>query len=167
MTGYLRMLAQTAALAVLCAAVAGLSGWPTYSQLPSDTALLKLSFTHGSKRGAGCHRRTAEELAKLAPNMRKAIECPRTRPPVYVELDVDGLNIYRASLPPSGLSGDGPSRVYRRFTLSAGAHQIAVRMRDSAESEGFDYARSGDVLLSANQSFVVDFRPDAGGFSFE
>jgi hypothetical protein len=94
------------------------------------------------------------------------MDCPRTRGNVHVELDIDGQTVYRAALPPSGISGDGPARVYRRFIVSSGPHTIAARLRDTPRTEGFDYARSIDVVLTADQSFVVDFRPDARGFVF-
>jgi hypothetical protein len=166
MTAFARPLAQVAVLFALFAAVAAFSDWPRYQQLAADTAVIKLSFTHGSSRQADCRRRTAEELAKLPPNMRKPFDCPRSRGDVYVELDIDGQPVYRASLPPSGLSRDGPSRVYRRFVVSAGTHSIAARMRDTARTEGFDYVKSGEVILAAGQNFVVDFRAEANGFIF-
>jgi hypothetical protein len=40
-------------------------------------------------------------------------------------------------------------------------------MRDTPRTEGFDYMKSGNVVLAANQSFVVDFRAEAGGFVFQ
>jgi hypothetical protein len=167
MIAWIRLLGQILVLTVLFAVVAVFSDWPRYRQLAPETAVIKLSFTHGSNRKAECRRRTAEELARLPPNMRKPLECPRRRGAVYVELDVDGRSLFRASLPPSGISGDGPSRVYQRFVVPAGAHAIAVRMRDTPRGEGFDYVKSGEVLLAANQNFVVDFRAEAGGFVFQ
>jgi hypothetical protein len=125
-----------------------------------------LSFTHGSNRQAECRRRTPEELAKLAPNMRKPLDCPRRRGPVYIEFDLDGQTIYHASLPPSGISGDGPSRLYKRFVVPAGSHTLEVRMRDTPRREGFDYATSGAIVLAADDNFVIDFRSEAGGFVF-
>jgi hypothetical protein len=151
-------------MTALVAVVALLSDRPLYHPIPAHTAVIKLSFTHGSNREAECRRRTPEELAKLPPNMRKPMECPRSRNPVYVELEVDGQAIYRASLPPSGLSGDGPSRVYRSFLVPAGPHSVAVRMRDTPRPEGFDHTKSGEVVLAAGDNFVVDFQ--AGSFVF-
>jgi hypothetical protein len=49
-----------------------------------------------------------EEIAKLPPNMRRPLDCPRGRRPIYVELDVGHQVSYRASLPPTGIAGDGP-----------------------------------------------------------
>lgn len=164
MTRWARVAAQFAAMAAMVAAVAQLADWPVYRQIPAHSAVVKLSFTHGSNRQTECRRRTPEELAKLPPNMRKPLECPRTRGPLYVEFDVDGQTIYRASLRPSGLSGDGPSRVYQRFVVPAGPHTVAVRMRDTARAEGFDHVKSGEVVLAAGDNFVIDFQ--AGTFVF-
>ncbi len=166
MNVWLRRTAQAAVWAVVCLIVAAFANWPDYRQIPAQSAVIKLSFTHGSNRQAECRRRTQEELAKLPPNMRKPLECPRTRSPVYVELDIDGRTIYQASLAPSGLSGDGPARTYQRFIVGAGSHRVAARMRDTTRREGFDYEKSGEVVLVADQNFVIDFRPEAGGFVF-
>jgi hypothetical protein len=167
MTAWVRTLGQVLVLTILFAMAAIFSDWPRYRQLAPETAVIKLSFTHGSNRQAECRRRTAEELAKLPPNMRKPLECPRRRGGVYVEFEIDGQPLLRASLPPSGLAGDGPSRIYQKFVVPTGAHSVAVRMRDTPRTEGFDYAKSGNVVLAANQNFVVDFRAEAGGFVFQ
>jgi hypothetical protein len=167
MTAWVRMSAQVLMLTAFIALVAAFADWPRYRQLPPETAIVKLSFTHGSNRQAECRRRTAEELAKLPPNMRKPLECPRRRGAVYVEFELDGRPLLRASLPPSGLSGDGPSRIYEKFVVPVGAHSVVARMRDTPRTEGFDYMKSGNVVLAANQSFVVDFRAEAGGFVFQ
>jgi hypothetical protein len=98
--------------------------------------------------------------------MRRVQDCPRARRPIYVELDVDGRNIYSASLPPTGIAGDGPSRVYRRFVLPARAYDVAVRMRDTARTEGFDHERRGSVELSPDQMFVIDYQSESGSFMF-
>jgi hypothetical protein len=74
--------------------------------------------------------------------------------------------MFQASLPPSGIAGDGPSRVYERFVLPAGRHDIAVRMRDTRRSEGFDHARRERVELAEDQLFVIDYRPASGEFVF-
>ena len=110
--------------AVVYSAVALLLGYfssaPAYAPVPPDQALIKLSFMHGAQRRGDCRRLSPEELAKLAPNMRKATECPRERLPVTVELELDDQLLYAATLPPTGLSGDGPSRAYRALRRVAG-----------------------------------------------
>jgi hypothetical protein len=161
-----RIAAQIVVFTALSAGAAALADWPRYHQLSPGRAVVKLSFTHGSNRQSECRRRTPEELARLPPNMRKPLECPRTRGPVYVELDLDGRTVYRASLPPSGISGDGPSRLYERFVVPSGPHTVEVRMRDTPRREGFDYAKSAPIVLAAEDNFVIDFRDEAGGFVF-
>jgi hypothetical protein len=162
----LRLAGQLAVIVALFAGVATLADWPIYRQTPRDTGIVVLTFVHGADRRAQCRRRTPEELAKLPLNMRKVEECPRGRQPVYVELDVDGRSLFRADLPPAGIAGDGPSRVYQRFVLPAGPHDIAVRMRDTQRTDGFDHARAERVDLAADQMLVVDFRAESGAFVF-
>jgi len=162
----LRLAGQFAVIVALFAGVAALSDWPTYCQIPGNSGVLLLTFVHGADRKAECRLLTAEEIAKLPPNMRRVQDCPRVRRPIYVELDVDSRNVYQASLSPTGIAGDGPSRVYRRFVLPAGKHDVAVRMRDTSRTEGFDHERRDSVEFSPDQLFVIDYRPESGSFVF-
>ena len=162
----LRIVGQFIVIAALFAGVAALSDWPSYGQIPKDTGVVMLTFVHGADRKGECRRLTPEEIAKLPPNMRRVQDCPRGRRAIYVELDVDGRTVYQASLAPTGIAGDGPSRVYQRFVLPAGPHDVAVRMRDTARAEGFDHERSERVELSPDQMLVVDYRPESGSFVF-
>jgi hypothetical protein len=166
MIAWMRSAGQIAAFTAVLMLVAAFSDWPRYRQIPANSAIVKLSFAHVADRVSACRQRSKEELEKLPPNMRNPLECSRKRRDVYVELDIDGRTIYRASLQPSGLSGDGPARAYERFVVAAGRHGIAVRLRDTERSEGFDHVKSGEITLGSNQSFVVDFRREAGGFVF-
>ena len=127
---------------------------------------MMLTFVHSADRRGECRRLSPEEIAKLPPNMRRVQDCPRGRRPIYVELDVDGRNIYRASLPPTGIAGDGPSRVYQRFVLPARTYDVAVRMRDSARQDGFDHERRDRIAMAPDQLFVIDYRPESGEFIF-
>jgi hypothetical protein len=94
------------------------------------------------------------------------MDCPRERRPLLVELELDGEILYRDELPPSGLAGDGASTAYRKFPVAAGSHQLVARLRDSRREEGFDYVKSAEVTLAPQQNFVIDFRPEFGGFLF-
>jgi hypothetical protein len=162
----LRLLGQFVVIAVLFAGVAWLSDRPTYRQIPEGTGVMMLSFVHSADRRGECRRLSPEEIAKLPPNMRRVQDCPRARRPIYVELDLDGRNVYRASLPPTGIAGDGPSRVYQRFVLPARKYDIAVRMRDTARAEGFDHERHDKIDFAPDQLFVIDYRPESGEFIF-
>jgi len=63
---------------------------------------VRLSFSHGAKPSAPCRERTDEELAKLPPNMRVRLECPRERSPVRVEIEMDGKLLYDNTGPAGG-----------------------------------------------------------------
>jgi hypothetical protein len=161
----LRLIGQ-AAFYLAFVAVIGYGTTATFQHFPPDRALIKLSFTHGAARQTNCHRLTAEELAKLPPNMRRPVACARGRLPIFAELIVDGGTLLSASLPPTGLSHDGPSRIYRSFMVAPGRHRLIVRLRDSARTSGFDYTREAEVELKPEQNFVIDFRPEGDGFIF-
>ncbi|MGY4306173.1 hypothetical protein ACVIJ6_003416 [Bradyrhizobium sp. USDA 4369] len=166
MSSAARHVAQFLVVLAVMAAAAWLSAAPAWRTLPAGSAVLLLTFVHGADRSGECRRLTAEEIARLPPNMRRVQDCPRGRRPVQVELDVDGRALYRAELAPTGIAGDGPSRVYQRFVMTAGSHDVAVRMRDTPRAEGFDHERRETVAMAPGQLLVVDYRPEAGGFVF-
>ena len=164
MSSAFRYVGQTAVYLVMAALIGYLSDSPSYTYFPPDRALIRLAFVSTGVHKGLCHELSAAERDKLAPNMRKAAECPRERLPVWVELVMDGAVLYRASLPPTGLASDGPSKVYQRFTVLPGPHHMVVRMRDSERTEGYDHEASGDVTLLPQQSFVIGFEKEFGGF---
>ncbi len=155
-----------AALFVLLFAVAGaaslLSDRPFYHPIPPGSAVVTLTFTHSAERTTPCRRFTPEEIARMPPNMRRTADCPRGRLPVLVELDLDGRPLLHEALPPTGLSGDGPSHIYHRFVLPAGEYDIKVRLRDTRRTEGFDYELEQRVVLAPERNLVIDFRPESG-----
>jgi len=161
----LRLAGQAAAYLVFIALI-GYGTGVTHTHFPPEKALIKLSFTHGAARTTDCRRLTADELAKLPPNMRRPVECARGRGAVFAELIVDDEMLFSASLPPAGLSHDGPSRVYRSFVVTPGRHRLLIRLRDTPRSSGFDYTREAEVELAPQQNFVIDFRPEGDGFIF-
>ncbi|MCM2355979.1 MAG: hypothetical protein NDI68_04750, partial [Arenimonas sp.] len=79
------------------------STWPAYRALAAGQSQVKVSFIHHGQRVAECRPYTAEELAKLAPNMRTPMKCQRERAPVTIEVDLDGTTVYRHEAIPSGL----------------------------------------------------------------
>lgn len=159
-----RYLGQGAAYALFASLIGYFAASPDYVYRAADRAEIKLSFSHGGQRKGGCRTLIAEEIAKLPPNMRRTQSCPRERVPVLVEMDVAGRLSYAETLRPTGISGDGPSRAYRRFSVSPGLYRLSFRLRDSERADGFDYERILDVELRPRQNLVVDFRPEAGGF---
>ncbi|HEY6510363.1 MAG TPA: hypothetical protein VI032_00200 [Burkholderiaceae bacterium] len=165
--GPLGWLGQLLLYGAFAAVVGVFSHWPTYRPLAADQALIKLSFHHQGKPVEACQRLSAEELAKLPPNMRAPLRCPRERSPITVELDVDGAPALRHVAQPSGLSRDGASSLYHRMQVPAGTHRLAVRLQDNVRSTGFDFTREATVTLKPAQILVIDFDPEKGGITLQ
>jgi hypothetical protein len=161
----LRIAAQLALYVPLMVLIGYFSAAPKFSPIGASEALLRLSFIHAAQRKAPCRERSAEELAKLAPNMRAALDCPRERAPLLVELELDGKVVLRREVQPAGLKGDGNATVYHRLPVPAGKHRIAVRLRDRP-GEGFNYAREETVELAPGRVLLIDFAAAKGGFLF-
>lgn len=165
MADLLRYSGQLVAYAAFMIVVGIFSASPAYTHLDPGKALLKVSFSHAGAAIRECRRLTPEEIAKLAPNMRRPDDCPRERVPLHLVVELDGEPLIEETLAPTGLWGDGPSNVYLKFPLFAGPHRLTLRLRDSRRDEGFDYESQVDVDLDPQQNLVVDFRPATGGFT--
>jgi hypothetical protein len=163
----LQYVGQLFAFALFALVVGYFATQPAYTHIDQDKALIKLSFSHAGAHAQECRQLTQEELNRLPPNMRRPMECARERLPLLLEVVLDGEVLYRDTLPPSGLSRDGASTAYRKFPVPAGMHHLEARLRDSRRQDGFDYEAAIDVTLAPQQNFVVDFRPELGGFQFQ
>jgi hypothetical protein len=161
----LKIAAQLALYVPLMAIVGYFSTEPRFFPVSPDRALLRLSFIHAAQRKQECRQRSPEELAKLAPNMRAALDCPRERSDVLVELELDGAVVLRRAVKPSGLRHDGNAAVYQRLTLPAGRHRIVARLRDRPDGD-FNYMREQTVVLDAGRVLLIDFNANQGGFLF-
>jgi hypothetical protein len=150
------------AFLALSLGAAWLSAHPPWQSIQADYGVVRLSFTHSGARN--CRDRTAEELAKLPPNMRASQLCDRRRQPVWMELELNGKILKARDYSPSGLFGSGPSRIYERLVLQSGLHRIALRMRDDPASAGFTHVSSFDIMLGAGESIAIDFDAAAGTF---
>ncbi|EXI72149.1 MAG TPA: hypothetical protein PK440_12020 [Candidatus Accumulibacter phosphatis] len=137
---------------------------PKYHQVADDVALIKLSISHLGERE--CRKRSPEELAKMPPNMRAPLDCPRERSDIRLEVDLDGQPILQTVMHPTGLYKDGVSTIYRRFEVKAGSHQLAVRMNDNLVKPGFNFVKEERISLKPHQVMVIDFNPDQGGLFF-
>jgi hypothetical protein len=167
MVKWQRVAGQTVLYGLFAAFVGYFSTSPAYVYLAPDQALIKLSFSHPGQSQAPCRERSAEELARLAPNMRIARDCARERAPVAIEFTLDGRVLYRELLPPTGFKRDGASTLYRRLSVPAGMHRIEVRLQDHPELPDYNYTRQAEVTLAPGQVFVVDFNARQGGFIFK
>ena len=150
------------------AVVAGfLSASPVYEYGDPDLAVVKISLSHATDRVEPCVLLTPEEVAKLAPNMRRTEKCERERLPLAIELDVDGKIVMAMQATPSGLWGDGPASIYHRFEIPPGRYQVSARLRDSESADGWDYTLTSDVDLVAGRYMTITFRAENGGFEFK
>jgi len=161
----LRIAAQFALYVPLMAILAYFSTEPRFSMVKPDEALVRVSFIHATQRKEAFRERSAEELAKLAPNMRASQDCPRERSPLLVELELDGKLVLRREVQPSGLRHDGNVAVYERMALPAGRHRIVARLRDRAQGE-FNYAKDETLELAGGRVLIIDFNAARGGFEF-
>jgi len=151
------------------AAFAGVIGYfstaPAYRQLADNEAVVKLSFSHSAQLKQACRERSEAELAKLAPNMRNKLDCPRERANVAVELDMDDKPLYRIDTPPSGLRKDGAATVYRRLAIPAGRHHFRASLADGPDGQ-FIHHHEASIDLAPGQVLIVDFLTGSGGFVF-
>ena len=164
MNKVLRYFVQLAAIAVFAVFVGYFSSSPPYSYAEAESAVVKLSLSHATDRVVPCVLLTPEEVAALAPNMRRTESCERARLPLTVEMDVDGQRVLSIEATPTGLWGDGPASVYQRFDLPPGQYRMAVRLRDTARADGWDYTLVEDVTLAAGRYLTVTFKAGTGGF---
>lgn len=159
-----QVLGQFVVYAAFMAMLGYFATMPAYTYVDPGSAVITLSFGHAGARVSECRRLTTEEIAALAPNMRRPMDCPRGRVSLLVEFELDGETLYRASLAPSGIAGDGASSVHERFVVAPGRYRVTVRLRDSRRQDGFDYQMEEDIELVPGQHLVVDFRAGTGGF---
>ncbi|OOG25162.1 hypothetical protein B1C78_07020 [Thioalkalivibrio denitrificans] len=164
MSNGMKFAGQVVAYAVFMALIGYLSTSPAYTHLADDKAMIKLSFAHYGKTVGECRERTPEELARLPPNMRTPMDCPRERSPITIELDLNGEPVFATVLRPSGLSRDGMAYIYEGFEVPAGRHELEVRMRDDVTTEGFDHVKTVQVELEPAHLLVIDFRAERNAF---
>lgn len=148
--------------AIFMALVWYFSSAPSIRILADDEALLTIAFAHAGQLREPCRRLSQEELNQLAPNMRKLDECPRERSPVRIEAELDGQTIYRESLAPPGLFGDGGVDVFYSLKIPAGAHDFTLRMNDSVRIDEFNHAFEQHVIIEPGKILLVGFDPRRG-----
>jgi hypothetical protein len=160
-----RILAQLVLYVPLMALIGYFSTEPRFSPVREGEALVRVSFIHAAQRKQECRQRSAEELARLAPNMRAALDCPRERADLLVELELDGATVLRREVKPAGFQRDGNAVLYQRLAVPAGRHRIVARLRDRAEGD-FNYVKEQTVELDAGRVLLIDFNATRGGFLF-
>ncbi len=104
-----------------------------------------------------CRRRTREELAKLAPNMRAPLSCTRERWPVSLKLVIDGKVVYQKEVPPSGLWRDSKSSFYKSFFIPSGTYRMRMVMNDGGGTPDSDYVLEKDFTFIAAHVVIAGF----------
>ncbi len=161
------IIGQAIAFTLFAIGLAYFSNSPSYTYLDPGKALIMISFSHAGDRKEDCRHFTSEEIAALAPNMRRPMDCPRERVPLYVEVLMDGKKLSNKSYNPTGLANDGSASVYERIPVNPGKHQIVAKLRDSKRQEGFDYENEISVDLKPKELFIIDFQKKLNGFYFQ
>lgn len=159
-------IAQAILYALFAAGLGYFSLSPAYQYADADTASIKLSLSHAAARVEECTRLTLDQINERALAGEPISECGRERLPLTVELEIDGVVVFRDEPQPSGFWNDGPASVYARFDVEPGAHTITARLRDTARSDGWDYTHTEDAVLQPGRYFSITFRAETGGFRY-
>jgi hypothetical protein len=152
---------------LFAAAIGVFSQWPRVHPIEPGQALIKLSFTRVGKPVGDCRKPSAEEQAKLPPNMRAPEICPRERSPIMVQLDIDGRRALDRIAAPTGLSKDGAAAMYERLVVPAGERRLLVRLSDDVRARDKPYQREASVQLAPGQVLVIDFDAEKGGITLQ
>jgi len=158
----LRYFLQAVNYTVFMALIWYFSTSPPIRVLAEDQAMVTLAFGHAGELREPCRKVSAEELAKLAPNMRKLEECPRERSPVVIQMTVDGQLLYQETLQPPGIFKDGGVDLYFSGKIPAGKHAVEVKMDDSVRQEGFNYTFKQDIEIEPGTILLLGFDSEKG-----
>lgn len=135
---------------------------PSYQHTSPDQAIIALSFSHAGQPISECRKRTEEELAKLPPNMRAPMDCPRQRSPIEVELTLDNEVIFHDVFEAKGASGDWGVDVFKEFKVPVGHYSLKMRLKDSVRVDDYNYHFEKEVDIKPLQLLLVDFKTNQG-----
>lgn len=163
----MKILGQLGLYALFAFVIGYFSTEPVYVHSTPEEAVIRLTFNHVGHLKEKCRKFTAEEIAKMAPNMRQTMDCPRERLPVQVEMLLDNKQMHHSVTEASGLWKDGEAVINEKFIVPVGRYHLIVRMRDSKREEGFDYEKSEWVDIKSRQNFVINFIREKHMFVFK
>jgi hypothetical protein len=166
-TDIVRYVLQVVNYSVFMLLVWYFSAAPSFTHLTPDQAVITMAFSHAGVRVEECHALSPEELARLPPNMRAPLDCPRERSPVVVELLLDGKRIIEDVFHPPGLYNDLGTDVYLSAKVPVGTHKLTMGMNDNVHVQGFTHTGEQTVTLQPAQLLVVNFNSETGRFFIE
>ena len=140
------------------------SAAPSYTQLTPEQAVITVAFAHAGQRREACRELSQEELAKLPPNMRAPMDCPRERSPISVDLLIDGEQVINEVHNAPGLFNDLGVDMYRSAKVKAGEHRLVIHMNDNVRVDGPTHVHEETVRLQPAQHLVINFNSDTGKF---
>ena len=158
----LRYLLQAINYTVFMALIWYFATAPSVRILEENEAMITIAFAHAGDLRQPCQKLSSEELAKLAPNMRKLEDCPRERSPVIIEAALNGMTLYSKTLAPPGFYSDGGVDVYYSGKVPAGSHQFEIKMNDSVRKEGFNHTFKQEININPAQIVLIDFNSEKG-----
>lgn len=135
---------------------------PSIRILGDDEAVITIAFAHAGELREPCQKLSSEELAELAPNMRKLEDCPRERSPVMIQALLDGNTIFNKTLTPPGLFNDGGVDIYFSGKVPMGSHELEIKMDDSIREEGFNHAFRQQIDIDPFRIVLIDFDSETG-----
>jgi len=137
---------------------------PAYRYHAEDQAQLTVSFKMHTERERLCDEKELEQFKEAAEHRRKHMQrasrvCgSRERVPLHLKVLIDGSAALDEKIAPSGLRSDGPTFVYAKFLLAAGAHRIKVMGRDYRSEEGaYPYVFDEKISFGRREIVVIDF----------
>jgi hypothetical protein len=165
MISIMRILLQAVNLTIFMGLVGYFSIYPPFKHLEDDQAMITLAISHAGQRREECRKISPEEMAKLPPNMRIQMDCPRERSPITVDLTLDGKSVISNSVEPPGLYKDQGIDIFQSIKVPAGKHLLSIRMNDSIRVEGPTFTHEKDINLKPAQLLVIQFDSVAGKFT--
>lgn len=165
MTSVLRIVLQAINLTIFMGLVGYFSIYPQYKHLEDDQAMITLAISHAGERREDCRQKSPEEMAKLPPNMRISMDCPRERSPITVEVTLDGKSEISKSVEPPGLYKDQGIDIFQSIKVPAGKHLLSITMNDNVRVEGPTFSHQQDIELGAAQLLVIQFNSETGKFT--
>jgi len=165
MTSVLRIVLQAINFGIFMGLVGFFSINPPFKHLGDDQAMITLAISHAGERREECRKISPEEMAKLPPNMRVPMDCPRERSPISVDLTLDGKAVISNSVEPPGLYKDQGIDIFQSIKVPAGKHQLSIQMNDSVRVEGPTFTHKRDIDLKPAQLLVIQFDSVAGKFT--